>query len=66
MSRHGPSFETRHRRAARALGGSVVAERAEQLRARGLATTRVAALLAVPADALAAYYRLQDETAGAA
>jgi hypothetical protein len=60
------SSQSRHTRALRALGGVRVAERAEQLRACGVAAGRVAELLEVPAATLAAYYALQDEMAGAA
>jgi len=60
------SSQSQHTRAVRALGGVRVAERAEQLRACGVAPARVAELLEVPAASLAAYYALQDEMAGAA
>jgi hypothetical protein len=60
------SSQSRHTRAMRALGGVRIAERAEQLRACGVASARVAELLEVPGAVLAAYYALQDEMAGAA
>lgn len=60
------SSQSRHTRAIRALGGVRSAERAEQLRACGIASARAAELLSVSADTLAAYYALQDELAGAA
>lgn len=66
MTRRYASSKSRHTRAVRALGGVRVAERAEQLRARGVTPDRVAELLGLPAAALAAYYALQDELAGAA
>lgn len=66
MSRRYASPRSQYTRAVRALGGVRVAERAEQLRARGVAADRVAELLGVPGTALAVYYALQDEVAGAA
>ena len=60
------SPQARHACAVRALGGLRAAERAEQLRARGVASARVAEVLGVPATTLAAYYALQDEMSGAA
>lgn len=61
-----PSYESRRNRAACALGGARVADRAEQLRALGVEAAKVAVLLGVTPDALASYYALQDELAGAA
>jgi hypothetical protein len=59
------SPKSRSIRAARALGGVRAAERAEQLRARGVDPVRVAEVLGVSLAALDAYYALQDETAAA-
>src|SRR5664279_1130666 len=64
--RYYPSCQSRRTRAALALGGVRVAERAEQLRARGVEAEKVAILLGVNAETLARYYVLQDELAGAA
>lgn len=61
-----PCAESRQARAVRALGGVRLAKRAEQLRARGVEAEKVAVLLGVTPDALARYYALQDELAGAA
>ena len=58
-----PSSESRQIRATRALGGVRLAERAEQLRARGVDAAKAAVLLGVTADALNRYYALQDELA---
>lgn len=59
------SPKTRYIRAVRALGGVRAAERAEQLRARGVDPVLVAESLGVSMAALDAYYALQDEVAAA-
>lgn len=64
MSRR-ESPKSRYNRAVRALGGVRAAERAEQLRARGVDPARVAELLGVTLPAIDTYYALQDELAAA-
>ncbi|MGH8961779.1 MAG: hypothetical protein ACRDWT_11420 [Jatrophihabitantaceae bacterium] len=66
MTRRHVVSEKRNARAARSLGGVRIAERAEQLRALGVDAAKVAVLLGVDSDALARYYEVQDELAGAA
>ncbi len=63
MTRDDESPRSTHTHAVRAIGGVEAAERAEQLRARGIATGRVAEQLRVPAAAVEAYYALQEELA---